>query len=525
MLLWKQRSQPPPFLALSLIAGMMGISSMPAFAQAQLASPDFLDLDAQDTTISQTPELPLVGVPAGSPLPVLPPPDDALHYVNIKECKGVQHQNDVDHPQEISQNKFIQACSKQVIRALRSLLQNHENADIRSSAISVLGQIGQKAVPTLIDALEDQNPDVRTRAVITLGNIGPEAKAAVPALTSALKDQDVRHRAAYALGQIGPAAEPAIPPLIKALKFEFVGYENEKPVAFALAQIGSPAVPELIKALKTKEGSASAAYALGKIGPETVPELINALKHKESQAPAIFALWKIGPEATAAVPELLDALQSTDAVVRGLAAYTLGEIAPSPEVAGSQLTVTLQDPDATVRLSAAIALVKIMRMDATAAIPALIEGIKTGDGAVDFLGPEYEAFRTLGPSAVSPLIDVLKSEDKRDRKIAAVSLGAIGTDAADAVPALVAALQDQEQEVRHEAVIALERIGPLAQAAISDLEAMMNNPDESVDLRLRADTALGQIKGFWLTIPLEPALPALNGVGFFRAIGRFLRGR
>src|SRR5262249_17257568 len=71
-------------------------------------------------------------------------------------------------------------------------------------------------------ALFFRNPEARIRhyAADALGEIGPAAKAAVPALISALKDQDweVRRATANALGKIGPAPKDAVPGLMVALK-------------------------------------------------------------------------------------------------------------------------------------------------------------------------------------------------------------------------------------------------------------------------------------------------------------------
>jgi HEAT repeat protein len=53
--------------------------------------------------------------------------------------------------------------------------------------------------------------------VSILAEIGPEAKAAVPALLGALKDENGELRGA-ALGAIGPGAKEAVPDLTKALQ-------------------------------------------------------------------------------------------------------------------------------------------------------------------------------------------------------------------------------------------------------------------------------------------------------------------
>jgi|SRR5262245_15650420 len=62
--------------------------------------------------------------------------------------------------------------------------------------------------------------DRREAALVLSWEIGPEGKAAVAALTEALKDEDnaVRGSAADALGYIGPEARSAAPALVGALK-------------------------------------------------------------------------------------------------------------------------------------------------------------------------------------------------------------------------------------------------------------------------------------------------------------------
>ena len=84
---------------------------------------------------------------------------------------------------------------KQVIRKFSDDSQVHQNA------IESLVDLGKPAVPTLIQALQDQ--DVRRRVALALGKIG--SVDAVPALIQALQDKDINVRASAtrALKEIG----------------------------------------------------------------------------------------------------------------------------------------------------------------------------------------------------------------------------------------------------------------------------------------------------------------------------------
>ena len=72
-------------------------------------------------------------------------------------------------------------------------------------------------VPALIAATEDSDPGVSLQAVATLGEFGPLAVAALPALMSAIWTGDVRRQAlaGVALAQLG---ESAVPSLLQSLE-------------------------------------------------------------------------------------------------------------------------------------------------------------------------------------------------------------------------------------------------------------------------------------------------------------------
>lgn len=96
------------------------------------------------------------------------------------------------------------------------LLEALADTDIetRQNVALTLANLGSPAVAPLIETLKDRNAVRRAGAAYALAQLGPTAKAAVPALVKALKDDDinVRRQAAYALQRI-TAPEPPLPPL------------------------------------------------------------------------------------------------------------------------------------------------------------------------------------------------------------------------------------------------------------------------------------------------------------------------
>jgi len=98
-----------------------------------------------------------------------------------------------------------------------------------SSAVHAFRQIGQPAVPALIEVLSDHTlPDgdnvkqpARYQAALALEYIGPAAKEAVPTLLATLRDRNedegVRWAAASALASIGDRADEVVPALLAVL--------------------------------------------------------------------------------------------------------------------------------------------------------------------------------------------------------------------------------------------------------------------------------------------------------------------
>ena len=81
-------------------------------------------------------------------------------------------------------------------------------------------EVGEAAVPGLVELLKHPNQETRVRAASALGLIGRRADIAVPALVDALDHCDQRFHAVTlgALGDFGPEAIEAAPVLLNALR-------------------------------------------------------------------------------------------------------------------------------------------------------------------------------------------------------------------------------------------------------------------------------------------------------------------
>ncbi|HWY86883.1 MAG TPA: sister chromatid cohesion protein PDS5, partial [Gemmataceae bacterium] len=120
---------------------------------------------------------------------------------------------------------------KELIPVLAAALKD-KNFEVGDKAAEVLGALGSQTVPALMDVLRSKaSPSAMFNAIVALGRIGPEAKAAVPLLSHALKmDKWVGpgggttwRSAIITLGEVGPEAKPAIPAMI-----DLLGYYLEK---------------------------------------------------------------------------------------------------------------------------------------------------------------------------------------------------------------------------------------------------------------------------------------------------------
>lgn len=90
----------------------------------------------------------------------------------------------------------------------------------RREAFRRLSEIGEPAVPALVDLFRNKGIPISGDAFNALANLGPRAAGAVPELLEILNGENpgLRRDAVWLLGTIGPAAESAVPSLTPLLQ-------------------------------------------------------------------------------------------------------------------------------------------------------------------------------------------------------------------------------------------------------------------------------------------------------------------
>jgi HEAT repeat protein/DNA-directed RNA polymerase subunit RPC12/RpoP len=296
-------------------------------------------------------------------------------------------------------------------------------------ALAALGPDARGAVAELNEALTDSDPEVRTLAARALVSIGPEEKAALPGIGEALKSRDETLRQAAVKALQRADADTVLPLYEAALKEDDVGVR--KMAVTCLGQLGPRAL-------------ASA----GRVRP-LVDDPNVAVR-----LPAAEALWLIQGQPFVPVQALLGLLKNKDARVRQDAAEALGRIGPPAAAAFVPLTELLVDNDIRVRQASVTALKRIGGKD-TSAIPKLIAALADKPLA----GDVQAILAGMGKAAVEPLMKALEDENASVRAAAAVTLGKIGPDAADAARVLkFHSGNDNDPEAKQAAAEALKKV-------------------------------------------------------------------
>ncbi|MEI7732670.1 MAG: HEAT repeat domain-containing protein [Verrucomicrobiota bacterium] len=247
-------------------------------------------------------------------------------------------------------------------------------------------------------------------AIAAFGVLGTNADSAVPALASVAhlpvdnpwENHDpywgLEHnalpnrRAAFALANIGPAALPIL------LDLATNGSANLRcDVLYLLSQMGTnalPALPLLLQSLNeyTNRAGWIAARTLGMLRLEpgvVIPALTNALERRKdlllqfpASEPRLYLQYRVlnsiaayGSDARAALPAILEWLESEDPYIPRVAAQALGKMTLDAEIVVPALTKALKSRDSHLVAEAAKSLGAFGSASASA-IPALMELIQ-----------------------------------------------------------------------------------------------------------------------------------------------------
>ena len=149
-------------------------------------------------------------------------------------------------------SKALVAIGPEAIDALIRGLSD-ENLQVREMSAWTLSEIGvptARVAPALISTLADPDENIRVVGSVALQNLG---EPAVPYLIDALKAEsmEIRLNAAYALGEIGTPLDIILPALISTLTDP--EWNVRRLVVRALVTIGTPALDSLIQVLNSDD--------------------------------------------------------------------------------------------------------------------------------------------------------------------------------------------------------------------------------------------------------------------------------
>jgi HEAT repeat protein len=290
--------------------------------------------------------------------------------------------------------------TEKLLKALKS-----DSGSMRIAALMALGERKEvAAIASINGILARDYPPVQSSAVFALGEIGDEG--AVDILLKQMKDGEsdtIRSNAAIALGKIGK--ETTVPNIIDRLRDKRVTVRSS--AALSLGKIGNEtAVEPLIAVLES-----------GKLIEGRAKDSANS--NEDLRKNVVLALGGIGSsEATEALTGVLTDKEEKLSV-RMAAASALGAIGDPQAVETLKKVFDDTSMDANLRKQAFLALGQTKNQEVAGLLVA-----KLGDA--EFGTSTIEALENMGEAAVDPLIENLKTTDKKIKDETALLLIKIG---------------------------------------------------------------------------------------------------
>jgi HEAT repeat protein len=180
--------------------------------------------------------------------------------------------------------------------------------NVRKQALDTVVRTGCKRAAIereLNKALENKDALIRLDASDFLKQLGMDTEPTIPVLIALLRDGELRARAVSLLGEVGPKA---VPSLVKALRDRNAAVKLAAIQALRVSKAEArEAIPELILLLGDPKLRPQASLTLGSIGKEAVPALLKALDNEDDdyiRVGAAMTLGHLGEDAEVAVPRL-----------------------------------------------------------------------------------------------------------------------------------------------------------------------------------------------------------------------------
>lgn len=207
-------------------------------------------------------------------------------------------------------------------------------------------------------------------------------------------------------------------------------------------------------------------------------EILHNFGDETEAAMAVEELGNRGEAAEAAIPEILQMVDSPDSEMRGSAIWALSKIRPNMVSDFISLWMNdLESDDVSVRIWA----IRKLRNSISLAdfiVPALMKRIQDPDKYVRYAAVEALESVEADGTIVLALTEALKDTYKNTRMAAARALTRFGAAAVSAVPALTELLKDTDKYVRAAVVEALGRIGIGATSAVPTLITMLTDTEK-----------------------------------------------
>jgi HEAT repeat protein len=387
---------------------------------------------------------------------------------------------------------------------------NSDRDERRTDAYRRLREIGEPAVPALLDLLRHRNISVSSDAFNALANMGPRAAGAVPELRRLLDgdDPELRRDAASLLGRIGPAAEPTVPSLAKLL--EHPDKRLREVAGRSLGLIGGAGHVALDRARTSGDVGAREAATHGSVTESLDParrsEIVARALADESAAVRARAVDLLitadRGEADALAPLLVRALTDPDAAVRHAGHRVLSGWLRDARATPTVLAAVLTGAGPSARADVAwrvgnAARDPVRRSPApgdSAVVAALLGALGDADPKVRVYAARALAYGEGDPSrrAVAQLRRDIATVEPILAVRAARVLWDVAPRVAEVRPVYEAGLADPDKWNRVETISAVLDMGEAAETFVPHLERLTNDP--APEVRDRVAKALYAIR-------------------------------